>query len=368
MREILQRACLITFFTLFGLSSATAQHPGHFVQRWAGTPNGAILVFSIADESYLHLNPEASGDLIAVSVATNKLLWQLRQIATVKSLAISPDGNTVAVGYYGTSELPNSTHNDDSVVFFSVADGHVLGGVTSDVDHDFTPDETFPSGSSGVSGLTFSPDGSLLYGVYNFTVFAYDIAANKPVWTYKIKQIEKYFDLGASLFGVGISPDGKRLAITGNGSYLLTAGRQQPRTLASFAKGGDVVAFSGDSRSVVVGARELHDPKVATYIWLSAAAKPVDVQDCGGGVAWQTKDVFACQNASGAHLRDALHPTKDIGSAGPVSSLPILKVGNSLWVARYQHRQWIDGTKPFQLLIQELGTPNTKTITLPAAH
>ena len=95
-------------------------------------------------------------------------------------------------------------------------------------------------------------------------------------------------------------------------------------------------------------------------------AKPLAVEDCGGGIAWTyNPDIFACQNATGAHLRNIRDPQKDIGAAGPVSDLPILKVGHSLWVAAYRSTDWKDASKPLPLTLVELGTGKRVTVTLP---
>jgi hypothetical protein len=75
--------------------------------------------------------------------------------------------------------------------------------------------------------------------------------------------------------------------------------------------------------------------------------------------------VFGCQNESGAHLRNLHDPQKNIGAAGPVSDLPILKVGNSLWSSAYKRSDWKDPAKPLSLTLGELGTGRSVTLTLP---
>jgi hypothetical protein len=71
-------------------------------------------------------------------------------------------------------------------------------------------------------------------------------------------------------------------------------------------------------------------PAYATEFWVGGSVKARRVDGCGGGIAWADDlDVFACQNAAGAHLRNIHDPAKDVDAAGPPGDLPILKVGHS---------------------------------------
>ena len=54
-----------------------------------------------------------------------------------------------------------------------------------------------------------------------------------------------------------------------------------------------------------------------------------------------------------------------MGTAGPASDLPILKVGNSLWVAAYRRMDWKDPTKALALTLVELGAGRRVTIMVP---
>jgi hypothetical protein len=75
--------------------------------------------------------------------------------------------------------------------------------------------------------------------------------------------------------------------------------------------------------------------------------------------------VFGCQNDSGTHLRNIHDPQKNIGVAGPVSDLPILKAGGSLWAVGYRNGDWKDPAKGLPLTLVELGTGRRVTVTLP---
>ena len=99
---------------------------------------------------------------------------------------------------------------------------------------------------------------------------------------------------------------------------------------------------------------------------MDGSTRAVKIAGCGGSIAWSgTTDVFGCQNATGAHLRNVHDPDKDIGAAGPVSDLPILKVGNSLWSVAYKDGDWKDPGKSLPLNMTELGTGKQVTVTLP---
>ena len=104
------------------------------------------------------------------------MLWIQRQLGIVKSIAVSPDGKTVAVGYYGPGNTPAG------VVLLAASTGQQTGSIPDSEELNFRPSETFPQGSSGVSGLVFSPDSALLYGTFNHTLFAWRLGERALGW------------------------------------------------------------------------------------------------------------------------------------------------------------------------------------------
>ena len=172
-----------------------------------------------------------------------------------------------------------------------------------------------------------------------------------------------------ALSGITVSPDGKELAvIEENAPTLLSAGTSQPKTVTALTStlSTTAVAFNAASDLLAAGESLLPSSRVLTEVWRAGQRRPLVVTDCGGGIAWTyNPDIFACQNSTGAHLRSIRDPQKDIGAAGPVSDLPILKVGNSLWVAAYKTTDWKDPGKPLPLTLVELGTGKRVTVTLP---
>ncbi len=309
-----------------------------------------------------------------MSLSTRQIVWQQAQPFTIGSVAMSPDGSTVAVGLVG---VPDS---DLGVVLLDAHSGKQMSGLGVDLDLDFSPGTVYPRFGSGVSQLRYSPDGALLYGLSNDTLFAWDVAAKKYLWITDIPAVIKAPPNLPDPLPYGhatdfaLSPDGRQIAALRDALRIATAGRIKPRHFIERSPIHDTrietVVFSADSRVLAAGEYgTLKDGKTvfyATDLWINGATKAIHIDGCGAGIAWTgTPDEFGCQNDSGSHLRNIVAPQKDIGTAAPLGDLPILKVGSSLWSSVYKRSDWTDPTKPLALTLVELGTGKHVSISLP---
>jgi hypothetical protein len=338
------------------------------VQSIAATPVGSVLVIDILDYTGKHL-------IFAAALGSKEVLWQQSPKNIPTALAISPDGHTVAVGMQGVGA------SEAGVLLLDVNTGKQIAALGWDEHLDFVPGQTYPRWGAGISKLIYSSDGTILYGLSNDTLFAWDGAARRYLWTRDVPAvIEAPKDQPDPLpYGhattFALSPDGRQIAAARETLRIATAGRTRP---AHFITRGDNLAldfpaqpaFSADSRILAAGelntAHGHGTPSYATEFWLGSSPKSQKIDDCGGGIAWTyDPNVLACQNRTGAHLRNIHDPQKNIGPAGPVSDLPLLKVGNSLWAAAYRFDDWKDPTKPLPLTLVELGTGKRVTVSLP---
>ena len=343
--------------------------PFREIEALAASHSGSLLVVAIDDGG--HGRPSK---VVCFSPASQKVAWQIVPPFTVGSVAVSPDGNTVAVGLVAVTE------RDSGVLLLDARSGKKVGGIGDDPNSYFIPGLVFPRFGSGVSQLRYSPDGAVLYGLSNDTLFAWDVAAKKYLWTKDVPAIiEAPPDLPDPLpyghaTGFTLSPDGRQIAAVRDAVRVAAAGRTTPKHFIrrNAARGleVDVAAFSADSRILAAGEfGTLPDGKTmvhATDFWINGALNAVHIEGCGDGIAWTNQpDVFGCQNDGGAHLRNIHDTQKDIGAAGPPSDLPLLKVGNSIWAAAYKAADWKDPSKPLPLTLVELGTGKRVTVTLP---
>jgi len=369
--EVRALRCLLELFSLVLVSCwahAQVSAPRQ-ISVLVASPSGSGIVAAIHDDG-----APQQPRVFFMSPATGKIVWQLVQPFTIGSIAVSPDGNTVAVGLVGV------TDRDLGVLLLDARSGKQVGGIGDDKNSYFVPGLVYPRYGSGVSQLMYSPDGALLYGLSNDTLFAWDVAAKKYLWTQDVPAvIEAPPELPDPLpYGHAtdftLSPDGRQIAALRDVLRIATAGRTMPghfikRDPTSHAE-IETAVFSSDSRILAAGESGTTDNGkttfIATDLWIDGALKPVHIDGCGNGIAWTgAPDVFGCQNDSGAHLRNIHDLQKDIGSAGPPGNLPILKVGNSLWSAAYKYGDWKDPAKPLSITLGELGTGHRVTLMLP---
>jgi hypothetical protein len=335
----------------------------------AATSSGSGVIAAVNDD-----DTYAAPHVFMVSPSTGHVMWQLGKLPRIASVAVAPDEGTVAIGFVG---VPDGA---PGVVLLETQTGKQVSSLGFDEKLIFAPGVTYPRFGVGVSQLAYSPDTALLYGLSNDTLFAWDLAAKHYLWIRDVPALIKAPpDLPDPLpYGhattFALSPDGRQLAAARDVLRVATAGHTRPmhfiRRDGSPSMDIATPTFSSDSRILAAG--EIGSSgggRTATYatdLWISGSTRSVRIADCGGGIAWTEKpDVFACQNNTGAHLRNIHDPQKDIGVAGPPSDLPILKVGPSLWVAAYRSTDWKEPGKPLPLTLVELGTGKRVTVTLP---
>ena len=365
-RPILPRRFSTLLFLALASGGAHAQDPAHRqIKEMAASPSGSGILVAISEESSY-----GSSQLVFLSPATNKVLWQLGELPTIGSASVSPDGKIVAVGFVG---VPDSAAG---VFLLDVQTGKQVGALGFDEKLVFAPGGVYPRFGSGVSQLAYSPDGTLLYGLSNDTLFAWDVSAKHYLWIQDVPAlIEAPTNQPDPLpyghaTGFALSPDGRQIAAVRDALRVATAGRAQPGHFIK-REGTEIIqtaAFSSDSRILAAGEFGFAGKtlKFETELWFAGALHPVKIDGCGGGIAWTgTPDLFGCQNGTGAHLRNIHDPQQDIGVAGPVSDLPILKVGNSLWSSSYKRSDWKDPAKPLTITLGELGTGHQIMLTLP---
>jgi hypothetical protein len=362
---------LLTVISLtFAVSLGHAQTMAHRrIAELVASPSGSAIVVAINDDG-----ASQQSQVVFMSPSTDRIVWQRAQPFTIGSIAMSPDGNTVAVGLVG---VPDS---DLGVVLLDAHSGKQVGGLGVDLDLSFMPGTVYPRFGSGVSQLKYSPSGALLYGLSNDTLFAWDVAAKKYLWITDVPAvIEAPPNLPDPLpYGHAtdftLSPDGRQIAALRDALRIVTAGRMKPQHFIERSPTRNTVietaVFSADSRVLAAGEYgTLANGKTvfhATDLWINGATKAVHIDGCGDGIAWTgDPDVFGCQNDSGSHLRNMSDPQKDLGAAAPSGDLPILKVGNSLWSSDYKRSDWKESGNPLVLTLVELGTGKRVTITLP---
>ena len=337
------------------------------IRSIAVTPDGSILTSAIADFPHHDL-------VIASLTESGKALWQMKPANTPTTLTFFPDRNILAVGFKGVGG------EDPGVLLLEAKSGTQTEALGFDKRLMFTPGESYPSWGDGVSQLAFSLDGGILYGLSDDTSFAWDTSAQKYLWTRDVPadfvnppDVSHPLPYGhATTFA--LSTDGRQIAAARGSLRVATAGRIRPPHFIKRATTGGMdpparPTFSADSRILAAGEFNAFHPGPGAYrmsFWSAGSLKAQEIPGCGGGIAWtDDPNVFGCQNETGAHLRDLREPMKDLGAAGPVSDLPILKVGNSLWAAAYRRTDWKDPTKALSLTLVELGTGKRVMVSLP---
>ena len=365
-RSVVSRRTVVLGFLLAStpITLAVAQITAErFVTAVAGNRDGSMLAVSVEDSRF-------GGEIVAVQTSTNRVLWTSKQAGTASSLTFSPDGNTVAVGYHTASE------GENGLQIFDAKTGQVLAALNK------SPDGTplgigFASWGEGVKQLFFAPHSQTLLGLSNDTLFAWDVKTHKFLWSEdvpdRLHEAADHSGPTGHVSALGLSEDGTRLAAArdhavysfkiGTGAPTLFEQRRVPADTFGKAK----LAFSPDRQLLALGVLGGGGTRLrASTLILAPDGGAASIADCGSGIAWLAdSQTIACQNSAGAHLRDVHHPTKDIGAAGPPSDLPVLKIGNSLWVAAYRYNDWKDPKNSTSLTLIGLGTGERVLVTLP---
>jgi WD40 repeat protein len=356
---------LFSLVTVAAVSLRAQSNASNQIAAVAATPSGSGIVVGVNND-----RSSSVSQLLMASPTTGAVVWKLENLPTIGSVTVSPDGGTVAAGLVG---VPDSAAG---VLLLDAKTGKQTGALGVDLALNFMPGTVYSRYGSGVSQLQYSPDGALLYGLSNDTLFAWDVAAKKYLWTRDVpavieapQQLPDPLPYGHAT-GFALSPDGRQIAAIRDALRVATAGRMRPGHFIERKENWEIAsaAFSPDGRILAAGEFGFVG-KTTTYVtelWINGALRSVGIEGCGDEIAWTADPaVFGCQNDSGTHLRNIHDPQKNIGVAGPVSDLPILKAGGSLWAVGYRNGDWKDPAKGLPLTLVELGTGRRVTVTLP---
>ena len=333
--------------------------------------DGSTLVIGIEDVNVK--GAKRAHLVLAVRPSTGFIVWRYEPPAPPRTISLSPGDEFVAVGLWGQDPA------GEGLFLLRSASGQQIAALSEDDKLQVDPGAIYPRWGGGMENIRFSPDGSWLYGLTGDTLFAWDTAARHYLWAREVPAVivappdqPDPLPYGHAT-GFALSPDGRQIAAIRDVLRVASAGRTRPSHFIKREASGSMqiasAAFSADNKILAAGEFGTLNGEVnfySTELWVAGALHPVKIEACGNHIAWSANpDIFACQNDTGAHLRNIHDPQKDIGVAGPVSDLPILKVGDSLWSVAYKMTDWKDATKPLPLTLVELGTGRRMTLTLP---
>jgi WD40 repeat protein len=226
--------------------------PGVAVTGAALSPDGNTLAMGSSDPG-----PIARGRVILRDVAGRRPddVFEVPGV-DVTGVAFSPDGQTVATGYANVVEVGRA-----------VPRRHVGGGVDL---YDLSGRRLrnlFQTGGVGVSGVAFSADGQTVavgyggmgvFGVEEGGVILHDVAGRRPDDVFEVPHIHA--------LGVAFSPDSKTVAMgyrnagpaaSGGGVALYDVARRRQLGDLHAVREGEVqgVAFSPDGKTLAAGYR-----------------------------------------------------------------------------------------------------------------
>ncbi len=188
---------------------------GGWVRSVAFTPDGQQIAI-------------AAGDAIRLwNKSDGTLQLTIEDLAGVRTLAISPDGTTLAIGL-----------QDNSIQLRALSDGSLL--------------KTLIGHEGWVRSLAFSPDGTqLASGAFDATARLWDVQSGELQHTLTDHQ--------SSVLGIAFSPDGSTLATGSVDQTVRLWNSSDGALLRTFVgHGGFVysVAFSPDGRTLASGAND----------------------------------------------------------------------------------------------------------------
>ena len=157
-----------------------------------------------------------------------------------------------------------------------------------------------------VNSVVFAPDGSWVASTgQDPAVRLWPLAGSPPPPS---RQLTSWADQLAYVLGIGVSPDGRTLAVgSAVGKVTLVSVDGALRPLTGFTTGTSNVAFSRDGRLAAAGGVYLDGPGIR--VWEVASGKELALLDPGvreatGGVAFLPDGSLASTSVSGVRLWD----------------------------------------------------------------
>lgn len=187
------------------------------------------LTWSI-DGNYLFIGTKDKG-LIVYDVGKQKQLAALGDNLQIQSLAISPDGKTLAAGLA----------NDGSIRLIAVETGELLQTI-------------WPAHEDWVQAVAFSPDGKLLAsGGDDGKLCIWDAATGELLQTL-VKN-------GVGIWGLAFSPSGRSLVAGFQTDYTIRVWNTSTWTLVNTFEGDQAadLAFSPDGSKIVTAGGGIHE-------------------------------------------------------------------------------------------------------------
>ena len=278
------RINVLVFLLAFPCRPAFAQTwAERFVTAMAANRDSSLLVLSLRDD-------RVGGEIVTLQPSTDHVLWTSRQPGTGSTLAFSPDGSTVAVGYHTSSEI------EDAIRIFDAKTGKILAG-QSDGPEEMPLGMGFASCGEDVEQVFFSPKGKVLAGISNDTLFAWNATTKEFLWSEdvpdRLHEATGHEGPTGHVVALGISDDGVRLAAARDRAvYIFAVEASEPKLLAQrvispVTYGSTKLAFSPDRTLLALGVSggDGEHARVLTLIW-PPEGRARSIPDCGGGVAW----------------------------------------------------------------------------------
>jgi WD40 repeat protein len=220
-----------------------------------------IEIWSVGGGRSLLSIPAPVGNVISTkerSDATTITETLTTSLGTVKSLAFSPDGSTLAAGVCLDREEALSLCTQNEIHLWQVASGKPLAQLPA-------------KHSNAILSLAYSADGRLLAsGGGDAAIYLYDIEAAQPLGLPLV-------GLGGPVTSLAFSPDGSQLA-SGSSKSLLALWNVDSAQLigdpiAGMKSGITALAFSLDGKTLVSGTDEGELAWWRQSDWLDLACK-----------------------------------------------------------------------------------------------